>query len=614
MAAVISRETIDAAKAQIDAVAVVGEYTKLSRRGGNDWWGCCPFHSEKSPSFHINGDTKFFYCFGCHESGDIISFVMKAEGLSYRDAVASVAKRAGVEMRYESGGDTERTRDDELRDALVDLYERVAQLFHYLLTQTEGGKGALAYAVSRGLTMETIEKFNIGWSPPDGKWLKNFLRKKNFTDDFLARSGLFSKKYPDVAFFRDRLMFPITNRQGKRVAFGGRLLHGDGPKYLNSGDMPQYKKGDALYAFSLAKRSIRETRQAILCEGYMDCIAYHQCGIPFAVAPLGTSLTEDQLKILRGLAETILLSFDSDGAGQNATVRAIYLCRRMGLTVKVIRLSGGKDPAEIMTQFGAEALTNAVKSATMDCDFLLSKLRGEYAVGSPEGKARAAFAFFPYVDSLQSDTEKELSLGALCDAFALPRASVERDFADREGARLRLQSFKQSRAQKSEGEARKSAELRCVLACVANLDTLGILKAELSADDFTEALPKKIFSALSSDFGGRPPSVQNILDSFGEKDRGVIERALASGEFSPQGENDGARLESARKAALSSAATIKRASTEREREGVVRSIAELPPGANDGGALAKLMERKKALDERVKELALLSSADNLSGK
>ena len=303
----ISSETIEAVRASTDIISLVGEYTKLERRSGNDWWGCCPFHAEKTPSFHVDGDNKFYYCFGCQASGDAIKFSMEIEKLSYSDAIESLAKRAGIEIIY-TGSAPSKTKDENKKELYIDLYERTASLFHYFLTQEKSGKEALEYILSRGISMEIISKFKLGYAPKDRYWLKKFLNKKNFSNDFLAKSGLFSSKYPDVSFFSDRLMFPIFNRAGKCVAFGGRILKGDGPKYLNSSDLIQYKKGETLYAFNFAKNAIREQKTVIFCEGYMDCISYHMCGINYAVAPLGTALTEDQLKIVRGFADTILLS------------------------------------------------------------------------------------------------------------------------------------------------------------------------------------------------------------------------------------------------------------------------------------------------------------------
>ena len=186
MASFISQDTIEAVHNMSDIVSIVGEYTKLTKRSGNDWWGCCPFHNEKTASFHVDGDKKFYYCFGCHASGDVIKFVTETEKISYADAVRSLAKRAGIEVTYAGGDMAERPKDEGKKDLYIDLYERTATLFHYLLTQTPGGKDALSYITGRGITIETIAMFKLGYAPADRSWLKKFLRGKNFSDEFLA--------------------------------------------------------------------------------------------------------------------------------------------------------------------------------------------------------------------------------------------------------------------------------------------------------------------------------------------------------------------------------------------------------------------------------------------
>jgi DNA primase len=593
MAGLISQQTIESVQNISDIVAVVGEYTKLERRSGNDWWGCCPFHNEKTASFHVDGDKKFYYCFGCHAGGDIIKFIMEMEKVSYIDAVRSLAKRAGIEIVYADGQLPEHSHNDDLRDSYIDLYERTATLFHYLLTQTDGGKPALAYITGRGLTIDTINKFKLGYAPSNRRWLKIFLLKKNFSEDFLNSSGLFSKKYPDISFFSNRLMFPIFNRRGQCVALGGRILNGEGPKYLNSGDLVQYKKGETLYAFNFAKNAIREEKKVIFCEGYMDCIAYHQCGITYAVAPLGTALTEDQLKIVHGFADTVLLSFDSDGAGQNATLRAITMCRKQGFTVKIIRLTGGKDPAEIMVNFGAETLTNEVNSAILDSDFLLSKLGQDYAVDTPEGKTKASLAFFTYVDSLQSDIQRESCLEQLCQAFNLKPEAVKRDFDNRDQARERLKIRQQTSTDKQNADIKLNAELRAVLAVIADLDQYKVMRAELTVDDFEDPVAKKLFIILEDCFREQSVSVSSILTHCGNEEiERMITRVISSGEFS---KNSGRIIQD-------SIQFIKRNTLERKRDQLMNRIRLFNPVTpSDQQQLKELLAEKANLNSRLKQ-------------
>ena len=594
MAGFIQEETIDTVIRTADIVSLVGEYVQLTRKGSS-WWGCCPFHKEKTPSFSVTPDKNIFYCFGCHKGGNVIKFVMEMDKLSYPEAIQQLAKKYGIEVKYEQGYNPELAKKDTTKDEIIALYERVATMFHYLLTQTEGGKFALDYSTKRGLSLETIEKFKLGYAPADRRWLKDFLRKKNFSDEFLAKSGLFSKNYPDIAFFSDRLMFPIFDRRGQCVAMGGRILRGEGPKYLNSGDLLQYQKGETLYAFNLAKNAIRQEKKVIFCEGYMDCIAYHQCGIAYAVAPLGTALTEDQLKLVQGFVDTVLLSFDSDGAGQKATWKAIQMCRRHGLTVKVIRLKGGKDPAEIMLNFGVDTLTNDVNSAILDSDYLLDSLAHTYPVDTPEGKTKACLAFFPYIDALQTEMQKESSLEQLAQTFNLRSEAVRRDFNNRDRVRERLAQRQTNAGQSNEiiQDIQLNAELRAVLAVITDTNQFELMRRELTEDDFEDNLAKELFIVLEECYRAEGSvSFSTILSHCtSENIQQMITRAVASGEFSEHTE----------KMVADSIALIKRNSLKKQRESIIAAIALLQHATtpDDVSRLHELLAQKVDIDTKL---------------
>lgn len=514
MAGRISQETINLIHNSADIITVIGEYTKLDKRSGNDWWGCCPFHGEKTASFHVDGDKRFYHCFGCHASGDVIKFVMEMEKISYVDAISSLAKKNGIQIKYENGFKSETTKIDNKIEEYINLYDRTANMFHFILTEKPEGKDALNYIMNRGVTKEIIEKFKLGYAPSDRYWLKKFLKSKGFSEKFLEESGLFSKNYKDIAFFSDRLMFPIFNRNDHVVAFGGRIIHPQGEndrKYLNSGDLVQYKKRETLYAFNFAKKSIRENKKIIFCEGYMDCIAYHSAGIEYAVAPLGTALTEEQIKIINNFVDTVYLSFDSDEAGQNATMRAIYMCRKNNLTVKIIQLQGGKDPAEILLNLGKENLTKQVNSAILDSDYLLIKLGKKYPTDTPEGKTKAALDFFSYIDSLQSEIQKESSLEQLCQTFNLKPEAVKRDFINRNQARERVSIRPNNNPIENNTRLQVNAELRGLIAITADLDQFKILSSSLKEDDFQNPDAKRLFRILEECFIEGNVSIPDIL-------------------------------------------------------------------------------------------------------
>ncbi|MCR5080781.1 MAG: DNA primase [Treponema sp.] len=521
MANFISKESIDEVSSKADIVSIIQEYVPLEQKG-NDWWGCCPFHHEKTPSFSVSADKKFYYCFGCHASGTVFNFIMQMENVSYGEAVEILAKKAGVQLRYTQKGPESNAEDPKkkLKDEYTQLYTRIASSFHYMLMETESGKFALDYITKRGITKETLEKFKIGYSPADRKWLRNFLEKKNYSKQFLDESGLFSKKYPEIAFFSDRLMFPIFNREGEVVAMGGRFLRGDpekSPKYLNSGDLIQYKKGNTLYAFNFAKQAIRENRKVIFCEGYMDCIAYHQCGIKYAVAPLGTALTDDQITLVKNIVDEILLSFDSDGAGQKATRRAILMCRRHNIPVKIIQLHGGKDPAEIMQTFGVEYLTNEVNKAILDNDFLISKLLEVYPKDTPMGKSRASLEFFEYIDSLQDNIQKEACLEQLCQAFQIDKEAARKDFVNRKDFSSRMKNADPEQKKAADGQQKiiLTAELQAVMTAV-NEDPQYFqqMQNEIQDTDLEDENSRKLFLTMKDCMQSNNFSVSSILNGL----------------------------------------------------------------------------------------------------
>lgn len=595
MAGFISQETIDTVQNSVDIVAVVGEYTKLESKGNSDYWGCCPFHGEKTASFHVDNDKKFYHCFGCGAGGNVIKFIMEEEKLSFSDSVEFLAKKFNIPVKYQSGFENKADPMIKIREEYIELYERTASMFHYLLTETEQGKPALKYILDRGLTLETVKKFKLGYAPSERTWLKNFLLKKNFSKEFLEKSGLFSKNYPDIAFFSNRLMFPIFNRQGQIVALGGRQLDNNpnSPKYLNSGDLIQYKKGETLYAFNFAKKAIKENKKVIFCEGYMDCIAYHQCGIEFAVAPLGTALTEDQIKIIRPFVDEVLLSFDADGAGQKATLRAILMLRKAGITTRVIRIEGGKDPAELMQNFGREILTKAVTNAILDSDFLLSKLGREYPIDTPEGKTRAALEYFPYLDSLQSDMLRESCLTQMCEAFNLKPEAVKRDFVNREQARQRLNN-RQPEKTVSQQKLKLNAELRSLLAIIADLEKYTLVRNELNPDDFEDPSAKKLFVMLEECFKENSLSFTSLLNHCEDSElSNLITEAISLGEFKNNTEN----------AVNDSVRMLKSRSIERQRDKLMEQIRGFNGiTADDQAEFQKLLARKMELDNKLKFL------------
>ncbi|MDR2663333.1 MAG: DNA primase [Treponema sp.] len=431
----ISEASIQQVFDRIDAVAVVEDYLRLEKKSGQ-YWGRCPFHGggqEKTPSFKVDPDKKLFYCFGCQKGGSILNFVMEMDKLSYPEAIEAMAKRFSVPLVYEQGAAPENgEREARREEALADLYRRVTVSFHHILMKTPGGEGAKRYILNRGISVPVIEQFRLGFAPPDRYWLYGFLSGKGgFSGDFLASSGLFSPRYPQAAFFSNRLMFPIADRGGRIIAFGGRILEGEGPKYINSQESDLFKKGRTLFALDLALPEIRNTKEVYLAEGYMDVIALHQAGVTNAVAPLGTAFTEDQAKLLRRWADKVNLMLDSDDAGQNAAIKAILSCRKSGLDCTVVSFQDffkdeaeiPKDPAEILHKFGAETLKKSARCCILDLNYIISR-----GMALREEKSQAVAFLFPYLDALDSEVTRDVSIGIIADAFGVERRAVLDDY------------------------------------------------------------------------------------------------------------------------------------------------------------------------------------------
>ena len=525
----ITTETIDAVNNHIDLVSLVENYTHLEKRG-HDWWGCCPFHSEKTPSFHVIPDKKMYYCYGCGARGSTIKFLMEKEKLSFIEAVEALAKRAGIPVVYAEGNYSP-APEDSFKETVLELYKRVSGTFHYFLLHTPEGAAALRYLQGRAVSPEMIEQFNLGYAPADRLWLFKFLQTKGYSADFLAKSGLFSKNYPEVSFFSNRIMFPICNRHGQPVAFGGRILEGDGPKYLNTGDLPQYKKGETLFAFSQALAQIRKEKTVIFCEGYMDVIAFHQAGITNAVAPLGTALTEEQVKLIQSFADTIILSFDSDFAGQQATYKAIKLCRAGHLQVRVLMIKEGKDPAEILAHKGAESLTELVKNAILDSDYLIQIAVGRFDVVSPEGKAQAAAFLFPYIEVLESDIQKESTIHKFSADLGISSKALFTDYIQYDQKKERVPPTRKSETQKRTA-LKMTAELRIVLAAAANPHLFKKMRAELTSDDFEDPAAKDLFIVLEECYRADANTYDSLLAHCpSETLKNAVSGAIIKGEF-----------------------------------------------------------------------------------
>jgi DNA primase len=603
----IAKSTIQEVNDKLDAVTVVGDYVRLEKKGGR-YWGLCPFHNEKTPSFTVDPDRKIYHCFGCGQGGGIINFVMEMDKLSFPEAVEILARRMGIEVVYENTGEgAYQGKDleaDKRREELADLYRRVTVTFHHFLTQKPEGAAALSYILDRGISREMIDRFRLGYAPAERNWLHHFLVTKGYSEAFLAVSGLFSDRYPRMSFFSDRLIFPIADRQGKTVAFGGRLLAGDGPKYLNSRESELYKKGQTLFAIDLALPEIRKTRKVYLAEGYMDVIALHQAGIGNAVAPLGTAFTEEQAKLLRRWAEQALLVFDSDEAGQNAAVKAILTCRKNNLPCAVVipgtageaegpeTPHNSKDPADILKYFGSGTLKKNMECCINDFEYLVIRGKSLYNILIPEGKARAVAFLFPYLETLESDVSRADCFGLISDTYGVDRDAVLNDYHRRHTGE------KNSREEVPQNEkpVRMNDELFLLTLVSVNFHLYPQFRGVLAIGEVEDPAAKELFVALEECFIHDENGITHLLSRISSDvlRRFIVEKG-ASKEFSGDPEQllaDGIKV-------------LKKRRLQRRLTGIISELRSMENqnSSRDGESrLAELLSEKMDLDAQIREL------------
>lgn len=395
-----SKEFIEQVRAGNPIVDVVGSYVPLTRKQ-NNYWACCPFHEEKTPSFSVSPDKEFFYCFGCHAGGDVFQFVQKIENISFPESVEKLAQRIGLEIPKADLSPAEREREEE-RQRLYEICDLAADYFHNCLTKTRMGAVGIEYFKKRGLSAQTIVDFKLGFAPPQWDRLYRDFRERGYREKDLIKSGLcLTKNGKTYDRFRGRCMFPIRDDKGRVVAFGGRIVEEGEPKYLNSPESPIFHKGDLLFAMERARKEIRRTKQAVLVEGYMDVVGVHNLGVTNVIASLGTAFTQRQAQLLRRICDVAIVAYDMDRAGREATRRAIAIARESGLKLRIATLPDGKDPDEYIKQHGAKAWEDVIAMAQNVLDYRLDEIIASHDATTADGKNMIVQEFIPEI--MQTD-------------------------------------------------------------------------------------------------------------------------------------------------------------------------------------------------------------------
>lgn len=420
-------ELIEEVRIRNDIIEVVSSYVKLERKGRR-YFGLCPFHNEKSPSFCIEPAKQFFYCFGCNKGGSVIQFIMGIEHLDFLEALKFLAERAGIDLpEPEDAGEKEKSR---MRAQILEVNKEAARFFFSTLAGKNGAR-AQGYLIKRGLTEKTIRQFGLGLAPGGWNDLTKALLNKGAEKNLLLSSGLSieTKNGELVDRFRDRIMFPIFNIRGNIIGFGGRVIDGSQPKYMNSPDTPVYNKSRELYGLNYARQS--KSRKLLIVEGYMDVISLHQAGIDYAVASLGTALTQSQAWILKKYAEEVIIAYDSDSAGQAATMRGLDMLEKAGCNIRVLIIPDGKDPDDYIRNNGPEKFKNLVDRAISLLDYKIRAEKNMYSLDTVDDRLKLLNSIADILAAHDNSIERELYTKNYAEQYGISLESLNSEVQKR---------------------------------------------------------------------------------------------------------------------------------------------------------------------------------------
>jgi len=426
----IPDEAIDAVRKHHDIVDIVGKYVHLTKNG-KYMKGLCPFHSEKTPSFTVTPELQIFHCYGCGKSGNVIRFIAEIEGYSFPEAVRVLAEEAGIPVSWESSEDKPITAADRERASILEAHELTAKLYNYLLGNTKPGADAKQYLRNRGISDRLIDQFRIGYAPQEWDVLARFLEKRGFDLALMEKGGLLSAKSDGNGYvdrFRNRIMFPISDRDGKTTAFAGRIIGEGQPKYLNSPETMLFTKSRTLYNLHMSRPVIRKTKQIVLFEGYMDTIKAWEAGVKNGVATMGTALTEEHCTLLKRQAEEVIICYDGDDAGQAAAMKSIPMLEKASINVSVALLPKGKDPDEYISEYGPDAfLREMIDQPLSVTKFKLIYSRKHHILLKEEGRKKYLLEAAAIIAELDSPIEREVYLKELSREFDISLDTLKQD-------------------------------------------------------------------------------------------------------------------------------------------------------------------------------------------
>jgi len=583
-------------KQMADIVKIVGDYVKLRKTGAQNYTGLCPFHKEKTGSFSVNAAHNYFYCFGCHEKGDVFTFVMKLENISFPEAVRAVATKCGIPLPKREFNSPEEARDAGIRRQLIDLHEAATQYFEAQLKSPEAAR-AREYLTGRGVTPETIAKFRIGYAPDDFNHMRETMRK-HFAEDVLRASGLFSAKEQEdgtqgtmYARFRKRITFPIANEQGKTIAFTARALEDVDDKgrpiakYMNSPETPLYTKGQVLFNLDKAKAPMRELDFALLVEGQMDCISVYMAGVKNVLATSGTAFTEMQIRLLSRFTKRVVVNFDPDAAGSNAAEKSIAMLTEEEFDVRVVTLEGGLDPDRYVREHGVQEYMAALRGAKRHSDYLIDRARQQFPARTADAKVKAMNFLLPHIRRMPNRIQRDEFAADAAQKLGIDSALLRQEL--KQAAAARLESVPQFR-QEPISENEKILLRALVLGEDDPARRLAADQLSMHPEWFAELPMADILESLS-----QAPAPENPLDAAPTNEsRAQLAIALQH----THGEKEPPLLEQVRDALE---ALDTRRLQRRQRE--LRSQIAEADRRGDSAMLDQFMMEKMAIDKKLRE-------------
>ena len=524
MAQFFGEEFLHELRSRVDIVQVVEQYVTLKRSSGSSYVGLCPFHNEKTPSFHVNGDRKFFHCFGCNAGGDVITFVMKMQNLPFSDAVRTLAESVGMKVPERDTFDSGLT---QLRKTVLEINRKAARYYHECLFSPEGKK-ALEYMYGRGYTKNTLIRWGVGYAPPGWTNVYYKLRESGYTDEQIKAAQLVSSpkkegsSYKLFDFFRDRVMLPIIDANGNVIGFGGRTLDPEekARKYMNTSDSFVFRKGNNLYGMNYAKSTKKD--HLILCEGNLDVMAMHQAGFDNAVAGLGTALTPEQGRLLKKYTDRVVLCYDNDEAGRKATQRAMQVLSSLDLNVRVLTLRGGKDPDEIIKNEGRAFFQSLIDASETGVDFRLNQIFARYDLSQDHERVQCSKDVFDLLGTIRQDAQREIYSSRAAKRLSLSEETVTREVKRRlrkqESLRKKQQEKEENNKLRGVGDKINPQRMTYLKAARAEEDILSVLLAfpdkaekiaeQIAPEEFVTDFNRRVYLALLEQIRTNPTETE----------------------------------------------------------------------------------------------------------